>query len=176
MIDDMSERDDSVTIRPARIEDLPRLTEIYNHYVVNTPTTFDLEPFSVEQRTSWFERYGTSGRYRLLVAEETGTVIGYTSSSPFHARHAYDTTVETTILCAPEAVGRGLGRRLYAALFDGLLGEDVHLVVALITLPNDASCSLHERFGYTREGVLREVGRKFDRYWDVAWYARPFGD
>ncbi len=177
MIHDMSEHhDDPVTIRPARIEDLPRLTEIYNHYVVNTPTTFDLEPFTVEQRRSWFERYGTTGRYRLLVAEEAGEALAYTSTSPFHARHAYDTTVETTIICAPEAVGLGLGRRLYAALFDGLLGEDVHLVVALITLPNDASCTLHERFGYTREGVLREVGRKFDRYWDVAWYARPFGD
>jgi phosphinothricin acetyltransferase len=172
----MTEHADFIAIRPARIEDLPRLTEIYNHYVVDTPTTFDLEPFPVEQRRSWFERYGATGRYRLLVAEEAGEVIAYTSSSPFHARHAYDTTVETTILCAPEAVGRGLGRRLYAALFDGLHGEDIHLVVALITLPNDASCRLHERFGFRREGVLREVGRKFDEYWDVAWYARPFGD
>ena len=172
----MSAHVDSVIIRPARIEDLPRLTEIYNHYVVNTPTTFDLEPFTVEQRCSWFERYGSTGRYRLLVAEEAGAVLAYTSSSPFHARHAYDTTVETTILCAPEAVGRGLGRRLYAALFDALLGEDVHLIMALITLPNDASCTLHERFGYQREAVLREVGRKFGQYWDVAYYARPFGD
>ena len=93
----MSANVDPVIVRPARIGDLPRLTEIYNHYVVETPTTFDLEPFTVEQRTSWFERYGATGRYRLLVAEEGDTVIAYTSSSPFHARHAYDTTVETTI-------------------------------------------------------------------------------
>ncbi|TAK62042.1 MAG: N-acetyltransferase family protein [Dehalococcoidia bacterium] len=172
----MSVNADPVIVRPARIDDLPRLTEIYNHYVVNTPTTFDLEPYSVEQRTPWFERYGATGRYRLLVAEERGIVLAYTSSSPFHARHAYDTTVETTILCAPEAVGRGLGRRLYAELFDALRGEDVHLVMALITLPNDASCQLHERFGYAREAVLREVGRKFGRYWDVAYYACPFGE
>jgi len=168
--------DDPVTIRPARIGDLPRLTEIYNHYIVNTPTTFDLEPFTVEERRSWFDRYNAAGRYRLLVAEEGGAVLAYTSSSPFHARHAYDTTVETTILCAPEAVGRGLGRRLYAELFAALGGEDVHLVMALITLPNDASCRLHEMFGYRREAVLREVGRKFERYWDVAYYARPLGE
>ena len=166
----------SVTIRPAHSDDLPRLTEIYNHYVVNTPTTFDLEPFTVEQRADWFARYGTSGRYRLLVAESNGAVLGYTSSSPFHARHAYDTTVETTILCAPEAVGRGLGRMLYDALFEALRGEDVHLVLALITLPNDASCALHERYGFTVATVLREVGRKFEQYWDVAWYVRRFGE
>lgn len=166
----------AVSIRPAHIDDLPRLTEIYNHYVVNTSTTFDLEPFTVGQRAEWFARYRTSGRYRLLVAESDGAVLAYTSSSPFHARHAYDTTVETTILCAPEAVGRGLGRLLYAALFEALHAEDVHLVLALITLPNDASCALHERFGFTQATVLREVGRKFGRYWDVAWYMRPFGE
>jgi phosphinothricin acetyltransferase len=167
---------DGVLIRVATIDDLPRLTEIYNHYVVATPTTFDLEPFSVEQRREWFGRYAATGRYRLLVAEDASGILGYTSSSPFHPRRAYDTTVETTILCAPEAVGRGIGRRLYAALFDALRHEDVHLVLALITLPNEASCALHERFGYTRATVLREVGRKFGQYWDVAWYQRRFGE
>jgi L-amino acid N-acyltransferase YncA len=36
-----------LVIRHARLEDLPRLTEIYNYYVVNTPITFHMEPFSV---------------------------------------------------------------------------------------------------------------------------------
>ena len=33
-----------VKIRPATRDDLPRLTEIYNYYIINTPITFDLEP------------------------------------------------------------------------------------------------------------------------------------
>jgi phosphinothricin acetyltransferase len=162
-------------IRAAKEGDLPRLTEIYNHYVVNTPTTFDTEPFTVEQRAEWFGHYGTSGRHRLLVAERDGAVLGYTSTSRFHPRAAYDTTVETTILCAPDAVGQGIGTLLYAALFEAIRDEDIHLVVALITLPNDASCRIHEQFGYRLATVLPEVGRKFGRYWDVAWYAKPFG-
>jgi phosphinothricin acetyltransferase len=133
----------STVVRPAEPRDLPRLTEIYNHYVVDTPTTFDTQPFTVAERSEWFGRYATSGRYRLLVAEEDGAVAGYTSTSRYHPRAAYDTTVETTILCAPEAVGRGIGSRLYAALFDAVRDEDIHLVVALITLPNDASCRIH---------------------------------
>jgi phosphinothricin acetyltransferase len=161
-----------VTVRAATRDDLPQLTGIYNHYVADTATTFDVEPFTVEQRTEWFERYSTEGRHRLLVARMDGAVAGYASSSRFHARAAYDTTVEMTVLCAPEAVGLRLGQRLYTSMFEELSREDIHLAVALITLPNDASCALHERFRFTRAGTLPEAGRKFGRYWDVAYYAR----
>ena len=108
----------------------------------------------------------------MLVAESGGVVLGYTTTSKFHPRAAYDTTVEMTILSAPEAIGRGIGQRLYEAIFDELRDEDVHMAMAAITLPNDASCAIHERFGFTRVGVLREVGRKFDQYWDVVWYEK----
>ncbi len=163
---------DGVAVRPARAEDLPRLTEIYNHYVVQTPTTFDLEPFTLEQRAQWFSHYAATGRHRLLVAERDGAVVAYTSSSQFRPKRAYETTVEMTVVCAPEAVGYGIGQRLYEAIFPALAAEDIHRAVAAITLPNDASCLLHERFGFHRVGVLREVGRKFGRYWDVVWYER----
>ena|ERR1039458_6979392 len=67
----------SAWIRPARNEDLPRLTEIYNHYVVHSPATFDLEPKTIEQRYEWFAQFKETGRHRLLVAEEGGVVMGY---------------------------------------------------------------------------------------------------
>lgn len=162
----------SVEVRAARIDDLPRLTEIYNHYVLHTPVTFDLEPLTVQQRAEWFSRYSDSGRHRLLVADCDGTVAGYTSTSRFRSRRAYETTVEMTVICAPESVGRGIGQRLYDSIFDAIAEEDVHIAVAAITLPNEASCALHERFGFERAAVLPEVGRKFGRYWDVGWYVR----
>jgi phosphinothricin acetyltransferase len=95
--------------RTATRADLPRMTEIYNYYVINTPITFDLEPFTVEARTPWFEEHSESGRYRLFVAAEEGSrVIGYASTSRFRGKHAYDTTVESSIYCATEATGRGI--------------------------------------------------------------------
>ena len=161
------------TIRPATEADLPRLTAIYNHYITETPTTFDLDPFTVdERREAWFVHYAATGRHRLLVAERAGDILGYTTSSQFRPKRAYETTVEMTILCAPEAVGQRLGQRLYEAIFPELEKEDVHVAVAAITLPNDASCALHERFGFRLAGVLPEVGRKFGKYWDVVWYER----
>jgi phosphinothricin acetyltransferase len=162
-----------IHVRPADRSDLPRLTEIYNYFVVNTPVTFDVEPTTVERRGAWFEQFALTGCYRLVVAEENGLVVGYAGTTRFRVKPAYETTVETTIYCSPETVGKGIGSRLYAALFEAIADEDIHRIVAGYTLPNPASAALHARFGFKPIGVFSEVGRKFGRYWDVAWTERP---
>lgn len=161
-----------VYIRPAARADLPRLVEIYNYYVVHTPITFDVEPYTVEKRAAWFELFAPAGRYRLLVAESDGIVTGYAGTMRWRPKAAYDTTVETTIYCAHDAVGKGIGRRLYEALFEALCGEDVHCYVAGYTVPNAATAALHERLGFHQVGIFSEVGRKFGKYWDVCWMER----
>jgi phosphinothricin acetyltransferase len=162
-----------VAIREAKRSDLPGITEIYNYYIVNTPITFDVTPVTPEDRSGWFEEYTSTPRHRLFVAEEAGKIIGYAGTGRFRDKAAYDTSVETTIYCAQEATGRGVGAMLYAALFDALKDADIHRLLAGITLPNDASIKLHRRFGFTDVGVFNECGRKFERYWDVVWTERP---
>jgi phosphinothricin acetyltransferase len=164
---------DDVKVRPAMRADLPRLTEIYNHYIVNTPITFDLKPVTVEERARWFEEHAGTARHRLFVAEVEGTVVGWAGTGSFRDRAAYDTSVEMTIYCAPDATRRGIGASMYRVLFDALKNEDINRLLAGITLPNDASLKLHRRFGFTDVGVFTECGRKFDRYWDVIWMERP---
>ena len=160
-------------IRPARLEDLPALTAIFNHYIVQTPITFDLRPVTPDERRPWFEDHSATGRYRILVAEEaTGQLVGCASSSRWRPKAAYDTTVESSVYCHPEHTRKGIGTLLYQALFDALAREDIHRIVAGITMPNPASVALHERFGFRRIGEFTEVGRKFDRYWNVAWFER----
>ncbi len=161
-----------VRIRPAVREDLARLTEIYNYYVVHTPVTFDVEPYTVELRASWFSQFAATGRHRLLVAEQNGQVLGYAGTTRFRPKAAYETTVETTIYCDPQATGKGIGRRLYASLFEALRGEDIHRFVAGYALPNPATAAIHERFGFKVVGVFSENGRKFGKYWDVCWVER----
>jgi phosphinothricin acetyltransferase len=164
---------DACFIRAARTADLASLTEIYNHYVINTPVTFDLEPYTPERRAAWFEQFALTGRYRLMVAEEGGVLLGYAGTTRFRPKAAYDTTVETTIYCAPGRTGRGIGRRLYSALFQAIAHEDIHAIVAGYAIPNPASAALHEHFGFKAAGTFREIGRKFGRYWDVVWMERP---
>ncbi|NNL65417.1 MAG: N-acetyltransferase [Myxococcales bacterium] len=159
-------------IRPGAAADLPDVVEIINHYVAHTAITFDVVPFTVETRRPWFEQFGPSGRHRLFVAEQSGRVVGWACSGPFRSKAAYETTAETAVYLAPDAVGQGLGSRLYAQLFEALAGEDLHRLVAGVTLPNERSIRLHERMGFERVGVFTGVGRKFDRYHDVAWHER----
>jgi len=161
-----------VAIREATPEDLPAITTLYNHYVESTPITFDIRPFSPEERRPWLEQFATTGRHRLLVAEREGELLGYAGSHGFRAKAAYDPSIETTIYLADGAGGRGVGRQLYSALFESIADEDVHCAYAGITLPNEASMALHQRLGFESIGVFHEVGRKFDRYWDVEWFEK----
>ncbi|HEX4655437.1 MAG TPA: GNAT family N-acetyltransferase, partial [Mycobacteriales bacterium] len=126
-----------VSVRPAVERDLPALTAIYNHFVEHTHITFDLEPFTVDQRREWLSHYAGTGRHRLLVAEADAAVLGYATSGRFRDKPAYDPSIETTVYCAPDATGRGIGSALYTALFAALREEDVHMAYAGVALPNE---------------------------------------
>lgn len=156
-------------IRTGHPKDLPEILAIYNHFVENTSFTFDLERRTLEERARWLEQFAETGRHRLLVAEDAGAVVGYASSTLFRRKAAYETTVETSVYVEPDSVRRGFGRALYSALFEALAGEDVHRAVAALALPNDASVTFHQSFGFREVGVFTESGRKFDRYWDIMW-------
>lgn len=159
-------------MRHARDSDLEALTEIYNHYVVHSPATFDLEPFKPDQRREWFGHYREGTRHQLVVAEDGGQLLGYATSSRFRPKPAYETTVETTVYNHPDAGGRGVGSLLYAELFERLAAHDVWRAVAGIVPPNEPSVRLHLKFGFREVGRFTELGRKFGRYWDVVWYEK----
>ncbi|MEW2247038.1 N-acetyltransferase family protein [Streptomyces sp. NPDC006975] len=163
-----------VQVRPGVEADLEALTDLYNHYVRETPITFDTAVFTPEERRSWLLSHPEDGPYRLKVAADADTqeILGYATSSPYRAKPAYSTSVETTVYVAPGAGGRGVGTLLYEALFAALAGEDLHRAYAGIAQPNEPSVRLHERFGFRHVGTYREVGRKFGRWWDVAWYEK----
>lgn len=164
-------------IRHAEEADLPALVSIYNHYIRETPVTFDIEEQTVEQRkAAWFSNFTVDGRHRCLVAEEGGKRLGWACSGPFRGKRAYETSVEFSVYLDPAAGGRGLGRRLYETLIAELEGADVHRALGGITLPNEASVALHRAVGFTEIGIFREVGRKFGRYWDVLWMERALGE
>lgn len=162
----------SIAVRNALIEDVPRLTEIYNDYVRDSHVTFDIDEHTVEQRTEWFGHYLPDGPHQLLVAERDRVVLGYATSSLFRPKPGYRTTVETTVYLHAEATGAGIGGALYAELLARVDAAGVHRAVAGIAVPNPASAALHRRFGFVEIGTFTEVGTKFGRYIDVQWFER----
>lgn len=157
-------------IRPCEERDLEQLNDLYNHFVRRSACTFDIEPITMEARLEWFAGFG--GRYRLLVAADGDAVLGYAGSKSFRPKQAYETSVETMVYVRHDAHGDGLGKQLYGALFEALEGEDIHRAYAGITVPNAPSFALHETFGFKQVAYFTEQGRKFEKYWDVAWFEK----
>lgn len=163
-----------VLIRRVVPSDLSALTAIYNHYIETSAFTFDLRSKSLDERKEWMRVFQPVGRWQCFVAEYGNEVIGWANSGKFREKDAYYSTVETSVYLKPDAVGLGIGKRLYATLFDALQGQDVHRAIACLTMPNDPSVALHKATGFVHVGDFHEVGHKFGRYWDVAWYEKSF--
>lgn len=159
-------------VRPARRSDLPQLVAIYNHYIEHSAATFDTEPVSVESRVPWFDSFSAVGPNRLLVACERERVIGCASASSYRAHPAFVQTVEFGIYLDPQFRGSGIGSALYESLLDQVSSEELHLVVAGIALPNDASVALHRKFGFTDVGVFEEYATKNGAYISSLWMQR----
>jgi L-amino acid N-acyltransferase YncA len=158
------------TIRPATATDLGGVAAIYADAVRTSVATFDLEPLPL---SSWEERLASTARGdHLLVATEDERVLGYAYSSSYRPRPAYDRTREASVYLDATAGGRGIGRRLYDELLALMAADGVHTVVALIALPNDQSEALHRACGFRHVGTMTEVGHKFGRWIDTAWYER----
>lgn len=153
-------------IRAAAAADLPALLAIYNHAVLHSVATFDLEPRSEEAGHAWLAAH--TGHHPLIVAEVQGTVAGYASLSPYRPMPAYDSTAELSLYIHPDYQRRGLGRALAEHIL-ALARADarLHLVVSVITASHTVSIALHEKLGFRRCGTLHEAGYKFGTFHDV---------
>jgi phosphinothricin acetyltransferase len=159
-------------VRPALRSDLGELVAIYNHYVEHSIASFDIEPTSVEKRTAWYENFSDVGPHRLLVAAKSGRILGCASSAPYRPHPAFAQTVEVSVYVDLEVLTTGVGSALYSALFHELCLEPVHLAVAGIALPNDASIALHRKFGFTEVGVFEEYATKHAAFISSMWMQR----
>ena len=147
--------------------DLEAVAAVYAHEVETGVATFDTEP---REPSSWSTYLRGAEGHHLLVAEESGTVVGYASAGAYRPKNGYRLTRETTIYLSPAAQGRGVGRRLYDDLLARLRDDGMHLAVAGVAQPNAASEALHRACGFEEVGVMREVGHKPGRFIDVRWW------
>jgi len=163
-----------MTIRDADPRrDAAACAEIYAPHVEAGVASFEeLAPDALELAAR-IERYGAS--HAWLVAERKGMVVGYAFATPFKERPAYRWSTSVSVYVADDARGTGVGRALYESLFARLRERGFRMAVAGITLPNEASCGLHEALGFELAGVNREIGWKQGGWRDVGWYQLELG-
>lgn len=154
-------------VRPAELADAEAIAAIYNVEVLESTATFDLTPRSLDEQRTWqIER---SGAHAVLVAlDDDGTVSGFASLSPFRARPAYSTTVESSVYVSVAHRRQGIARLLMIDLIATAQSHGFHSIIARIADSQQASLELHEQMGFELVGVEREVGRKFGRWLDVS--------
>ncbi|NEE02412.1 GNAT family N-acetyltransferase [Phytoactinopolyspora halotolerans] len=157
---------------PATARDLPGIVEIINDVAAHSMATFTTTPIAVRDRIPWFEQFASTGPHRILVARRGEHVLGYACSQPYRQLEAFRETVEVSIALNPAFRGKGVGTALYRALFDSLSAERVHVMLAGIALPNDASVALHRKFGFSDVGVFREYAVKNGQYISSLWMQR----
>jgi phosphinothricin acetyltransferase len=163
-----------VIIEPGREDDLAAIVDILNYTIMNSNATLATQPVSVAERQEWFERFSVTGPYRLLIARRGSQVLGYAASQPYREHEGFRETVEVSIALDVTSRGKGVGTALYRALFGYLADEPVHVALAGIVLPNDASVALHSKLGFTEVGIFHEYAVKNGQYLSSVWMERRF--
>lgn len=164
-------QDANIAIRAATYDDAEAVAAIYRPLVTETTISFEEEPPDAQEMARRIAH--TTDSYPWLVARRDGAIAGYAYAHRHRERSAYRFSVEVSVYVAQEARGKGIARALYSELFARLSERGFHNAFAGIALPNDASVALHERSGFVKIGVFEEIGFKFGRWIDVAWYQRP---
>ncbi len=157
-------------IRPAEITDSLQISDIYNYYVLNTHSTFELEAVTEFEMQDRIERVINTLSLPWLVCEVNDRIVGYSYATSYKPRKAYKRTVETSVYLHQDEFGKGYGSALYSALIESLKQSGHHAIIGGIALPNDGSIALHEKLGFKKIGVFREVGYKLDRWVDVGYW------
>ena len=155
-------------IRDARPEDIPGITDIYNHAVANTTAIWNETPVDVANRVAWQADRQRLG-YPVLIATEDGQVLGYASFGDWRAFEGYRHTVEHSVYIRVDQRGRGIGESLMRALVERARKIGKHVMVAGIEAGNAGSIRLHEKLGFLQVGRLPEVGTKFGGWLDLVF-------
>lgn len=157
-----------IEYRLAALSDAAAIAAIYAPYARDTVITFETEAPDAQEIGTRIAQIGA--RYPWLVAELDGAVVGYAYASEYRTRKAYRWSVDVAVYLAAAAHRRGIGRGLYARLFELLAAQGYVNAYGIITLPNAASVGLHEAMGFLPIGVFHHVGHKHGAWHDVGWW------
>jgi L-amino acid N-acyltransferase YncA len=164
------------TIRHSTDQDLPAITAIYAHYVLNGTSTFETEAPTEGEMTARRADVLSKG-LPYLVAEDAGQVLGFAYCQWFKPRPAYRFSAEDSIYLHRDAVGRGVGRKLLLELEAQAMAAGIRKLIAVIgDSNNSASIGLHRSLGFTPVGVFKSSGWKFGRWLDTVLMDKPLGE
>ncbi len=160
----------STVLRLARLADNPQIAAIWNPEALASAVTTETEPRSPAAQRAWLAR--RTADHPVVVAVEGGEVLAFGALSPYRAKPSYRHTVEDSVYVKPGYRGKGLGGLILDELVTRARARGHHAVIARITGSNVASLRLHERHGFVRAGLEREIAFKLGAWLDVVTMQR----
>lgn len=162
----------AVEITDAEPRHMASVHAIYSHYVLHDLCSFEEQVPTVAQMQARREETTARG-LPYLVATMNGAVVGYAYATAYRARSAYRHTVEDSIYVAHGMHGHGIGRALLQGVIQRCTDSGFTQMVACIgNSANAGSLGLHQKLGFERVGVLRNVGFKFGQWVDTVLMQR----
>lgn len=158
----------TLLIRPVDPADCAAITAIYGHAVIHGTASWEHDPPDLAEMTRRRDAVLAAG-YPYLVAIRDGRVLGYAYASAYRPRSAYRATVEDSVYLAPEAQRQGIGTQLLTALIEDCTRRGFRQMIGIIGDGHGGSAGslkLHESLGFTRVGIVRDIGYKHGRWLD----------
>ncbi len=151
-------------------DDLPKVLEIYNYYVLNSTATFQSKTISIEDMRKLI--YFNNSKYKSFVIVEEDDICGYCLLKQFNKKEAYNETAEVCVFLKHDAIGKGLGTIAIQNMEDYAREQNLHVLIAIICGENSRSIKLFAKNDYYKCGHIREVGMKFGRRLDVVQFQK----
>jgi len=148
----------------------PEILAIYNEAIANTTAIWDYQPRTMAMMEAWFDAKQRGNFPVIGVVDDAGALMGFGTYGVFRERPAYKYTVEHSIYVAVPFRRRGVGRVLLREVIAAATAQDYHVLIGGIAGENAVSIVLHEQFGFTHAGTIRQAGFKFDRWLDLVFY------
>jgi L-amino acid N-acyltransferase len=153
-------------IREATEQDIPAILDIWNTVIRDTVITFNpVEKSPADLAQLLAEKAAAS--LAFLVAADDLDVLGFATYGQFRNGRGYQHTVEHSILLAPAARGRGIGRALMTGIENHARTGGAHSIFAGVSAGNPPGIAFHTSMGFTTVATLPQVGRKFGQWWDL---------
>lgn len=146
------------------------ILDIFNEAIETSTALYDYHPRPLASMESWFATKDKGDFPVLGFEDEAGTLLAFGSYGTFRAWPAYKYSVEHSVYVHKDHRGKGLGVRVMQSLIEEARQRDVHAMIGGIDASNAGSIALHERLGFRHVGTLPQVGFKFGRWLDLAFY------
>jgi L-amino acid N-acyltransferase len=146
------------------------ILDILNEAIATSTALYDYNPRTIESMKLWFDIKNANSFPVLGLVNDQQQLMAFGSFGTFRAFPAFKYSVEHSVYVHKDFRGKGYGRIIMQALIEAASSRNLHALIGAIDANNTASINLHKSLGFMQVGVLSQVGFKFGRWLDLAFY------